>query len=386
MDVDAKGADSVSRENIIDWLQPFPEGVRKMLFAVMDRPDFALRIVEMANHMRREAKGKQQKWEDLAILGRRLAPHDPEICFHSNWALRRKVPRWHFPMLHDEVRNQAFQDGLEHFVDPSAIVFEIGTGSGILAMMAARAGARHVYTCEKESLIADAARENIRKNGYEDRITVIAKKSTDLTVGTDLPEKADMFIAEIVDNQLLGENVLPLMEDAKSRLLKLNAIILPGRIATRGVLVGDGAWTRNCRVGKISGFDLSAMNCLAPSETSVSANRDLADAFCDPVEIFAFDLAHKDAFPAEEKVIKVKIIRDGWIDGFVQWLWLGFGQTIVFENRPPQKSGWHPMLHLFPSPVKVRRGQQFFMTVAHNREHIYVAPYTGTYPGSLSSL
>ncbi len=376
MDFDAKGTDSMSKEKIIDWLQPFPEGVRKMLFAVMDRPDFVLRMVKMANHMKEHAKDKQQKWEDLALLGRRLAPYDPEVCFHSDWALRQKVPRWHFPMVYDELRNQAFRDALEHLMDPSAIVLEIGTGSGILAMMAARAGARHVYTCEMENLIADAARENIRKNSYEDRITVIAKKSTDLVVGTDLPEKADMFVAEIVDNNLLGENVLPLMEDAKNRLLKPDAIILPDRIATLGVLVGDGTWTRNCRVDTISGFDLSAMNRFAPSVTPVFADRDLADAFCDPVELFAFDLAHTDHFPSEKKTVNVKIIRDGRIDGLVQWLWLGFGRTIVFENRPPQKSVWWPILHLFPSPLTVRRGQQFFMNVSHNREHIYVVPDT----------
>jgi type II protein arginine methyltransferase len=338
MNITSTDAEKPDRGQIEEWLQPFPEGVRKMLFAVIDRPDFALRVVKMALHLRQHALNKvPQYWEDLALLGRRLAPRDPEVRFLSERALRTKVPSWHFALVHDQLRNEAFRKALEYFVKPSTIVFEIGTGSGILAMMAARAGARHVYTCEMEGLLAEAAKENIRANGYADRITVIPKRSTDLVLGTDMPHRADLFVAEIVDNFLLGEKVLPFLEDARSRLLKAEAIILPSRIASVGALVGGSTWTRNCRVDDVAGFDLSAMNRLAPCQKTVSGDRELDDVFCAPFELFSFDLAHDNAFPHEKKRIGVEIILNGRVDGLVSWLRLDFYQNSVFENRPPQK-------------------------------------------------
>ena len=113
-------------------------------------------------------------------------------------------------------------------------MFEIGTGTGLLAMLAARAGARHFYTCEAEQPVAEAARDIISRNGLSERITVIAKSAEKIRLVEDLPERADLFVAEIVDNSLLGERVLPLTELARARLLKPGAVLLPRAIAAMG--------------------------------------------------------------------------------------------------------------------------------------------------------
>ena len=80
-------------------------------------------------------------------------------------------------MVRDEARNAAYDAALRRAVTPGMRVLEIGTGSGLLAMMAARAGARHVYTCEVVPQIAQAAREIVARNGYAERITVLDKHS-----------------------------------------------------------------------------------------------------------------------------------------------------------------------------------------------------------------
>src|SRR5262249_45946357 len=53
----------------------------------------------------------------------------------------RTVPRWHFAMLNDSERNDALAVALERVVRPGSHVLDIGSGSGLLAMVAARAGA-----------------------------------------------------------------------------------------------------------------------------------------------------------------------------------------------------------------------------------------------------
>ena len=51
-------------------------------------------------------------------------------------AVNAAVPRWHIPMLQDEARNKAYFDALKLAVKDGALVLDIGTGSGLLSMMA----------------------------------------------------------------------------------------------------------------------------------------------------------------------------------------------------------------------------------------------------------
>lgn len=147
------------------------------------------------------------------------------------------VPRWHFPMLADEVRNRAYANAIAAKVKPGDIVLDIGCGAGLTAMLAACAGAKHVYTCEQQPLIAQRAERVIKQNGLADRITVIPKMSHNLVVGVDLPEPADVVISEIVDTVLLGEGALATLVHAMHFLAKPNARAIPERGTLKAQLV-----------------------------------------------------------------------------------------------------------------------------------------------------
>lgn len=95
----------------------------------------------------------QGRYEDAAkayelILG--LDRDNEEARIGRNRAVRRAVPRWHWEMLHDEERAELYDRAIRRAVasDPGSLVLDIGAGSGLLAMMAARAGARQVVACE----------------------------------------------------------------------------------------------------------------------------------------------------------------------------------------------------------------------------------------------
>ncbi len=150
---------------------------------------------------------------ERAARAAELEPGNAKYAFRRRVLASSAVPDWHFNMMNDEPRNRSFADAIAQRVRPELLVLEIGTGSGLLSMMAARGrdgapGARRVVTCEGNAAIAEAARRIVAANGLSDRISVVAKPSTELVVGVDLPEPADLLIAEIFSVQVTTEGVL----------------------------------------------------------------------------------------------------------------------------------------------------------------------------------
>ncbi|MBL8881212.1 MAG: 50S ribosomal protein L11 methyltransferase, partial [Phycisphaerales bacterium] len=165
------------------------------------------------------------------------ASHLLQAAQHLQQSYQALVPRWHFTMLHDRPRNDAYEQALRSVVCPGQRVLDIGTGSGLLAMMAARAGAAEVVACEAVPLIAEKAREILAANGLADRVRVVAKPSTRLVPGTDLDGPADVLVTEIFDAALIGEGALATFEDAWARLLKADATVIPCAATIRAQLV-----------------------------------------------------------------------------------------------------------------------------------------------------
>lgn len=131
-------------------------------------------------------------------------------------------PVEHARMLHDDRRTGAYISALAQAVRPGDIVLDIGTGSGVLAIAAARAGARRVYAVEASD-IAAVAEQVIVANGLADRVTVIAGWSRQ----TELPEPADLLVSEIIGNEPFEEEILETTLDARLRLLKPSARLVP---------------------------------------------------------------------------------------------------------------------------------------------------------------
>jgi hypothetical protein len=131
----------------------------------------------------------------------------------------------HIRMLNDRLRTTTFLAAIKEVVRPGNVVVDIGTGTGILAIAAAKAGARHVYAIEEGS-IGEAARDMFAANGLADRITLISGKSTRV----ELPERADVLVSEILGNDIFDEQVIEVTRDARARLLKPTGRLVPARL------------------------------------------------------------------------------------------------------------------------------------------------------------
>jgi type I protein arginine methyltransferase len=138
----------------------------------------------------------------------------------------------HVKMLNDKKRTSSYLDRIRKVVRPGDLVLDIGTGTGIYAMAAAHAGARHVYAIEAGP-IARAARALFQVNGLADRITLVRDLSTRIW----LPERADVLISELIGDEPLAERVIGITQDALRRLLKPGARLVPSGIKIFGLPV-----------------------------------------------------------------------------------------------------------------------------------------------------
>jgi Predicted RNA methylase len=344
---------------------------RAFVQAILEKENLPERLAKMALVFRRQ--GQKPDARLLAAAAQGLAPSDHRIRVLTDWLNRHQAPLWHFGIVHDQIRNETYAKAIQHFVKPGMVVFEIGTGTGLLAMLAAQAGAAHVYTCERRPDVAAAAQEIIARNGFADRITVISKDAHAMQLGIDMPERADLFVAEIVDNTLLGEAVLPLTELARAKFLKPEAILLPRVVFAMGYLMGGAGHRQQYRMDTVMGFDMTPFNRFTPIELNAGKGGGNVEPLSEAVELIQFDLS-QDAPPEGSQTVTLTAQRSGTVESLLRWLRLDFGAGIVFENCPPQRSSWDPHLHILPKPCDLEKGDALQFEISHDRDRLYIFP------------
>lgn len=305
-------------------------------------------------------------------------PANPHLRHQLRRLTGALVPFWHIPMLNDAARNAAFESAILQALaaeGPAARLLDIGTGSGLLSLMAARAGATGIVTCESVPLIAETARRIIALNGHAAAITVVAKPSTGLALGHDLPVRADILVSEILSSDLLAEGVLDTFEDAQRRLLRPGARIIPRAAAAIGCLIESPVLANYAGVSRAAGFDVSPFSELAPSRLPVHGRMGQWRRLSPDLELLRLDLTE----PAHDPVIRplsVPILADGLALGMLQWMQFDLAEGIAFANHPEGSAdgGWMPILHAFPHPVRVTAGSDLALVTGHDRSSLIILP------------
>lgn len=310
-------------------------------------------------------KGKARDAFALAEAAVDLAPGDMQVRDLVRDGLAANISPWHVRMLNDETRNRCYARALERIVRPGMQVLEIGSGAGLLALIAARAGAR-VFTCEIDPIVAAAASRIAALNGLAERITVIPKSSRDLRIGEDLPGPSDLLVSELFDDTLFGEDIVAILEDSR-RLLKPGAAVLPRSSELRCALVEHPPGPLQRPLGSVEGFDLSPFNLLAPAR-KLRVNGRRAILRSEPVAALPMDYEASPFGPTRQTVALRSL--GGRVDAFAQWLRIDFGAGIVLENDPFEDSGshWAAPLYPFVQPIETQEGEVIEMN-AHLTGH-----------------
>ena len=294
-------------------------------------------------------------------------PDNREASMGANLALRGLIPRWHFAMLNDMERNYAFEEALREAVTPTTLVLDIGAGSGLLAMLAARSGAPYIVSCEAIRPMAQLASEIVTANGFMERIQIIPRVSLDLKIGRDLPRKADLLVTEIFDCGLLGEAIIPTIRHARQYLLRDGGRMIPQTARVFAALLESEQVHKLNNIQDVCGFNLSLFNRFSTlGYFPVRLNTWCHQMLTEPQEIFSFDFLRDSLLPAE-RCIDFTVTYDGQCHGIVFWFEVDLNDHVSISNNPYNPTThWMQAVQCLLYPVEVTAGQVVSVTAAHD--------------------
>lgn len=260
----------------------------------------------------------------------------------------------HGMMIADKVRTDAYAQALRQAVTPDSVVLDVGTGTGIFAMLACRFGAKRVYAVEPDNSI-QVAREIAAANGLADRIVFIQDLSTRVT----LPERADVIVSDLRGRLPWFELHIPSVIDARERLLAPGGTLIPLRDTLWAAVVGAPELYKRVAAWDDNRYGLEmhhARNMVANSGQSGRPRPEqlLVEQQC----WMELDYTSVKS-PNVSAEISWTAAREGTAHGFIVWFDTLLAEQVGFSNAPGEPeliygNAFFPWLR----PVSLRAGDK----------------------------
>ncbi|KAI8430357.1 hypothetical protein MSG28_000652, partial [Choristoneura fumiferana] len=136
------------------------------------------------------------------------------------------VERWHFRMLNDRFRNEAYHAAIVETVIPGKdSVLDMGTGTGLLAMYANECTPLATTGCEGSDIMAKLAETIMQENLVQD-VVIVNKMSTNMDC-KEIGGRRSLLVTEMFDSGLLGEQVLQSLSHAWNNLIAHSGRVIP---------------------------------------------------------------------------------------------------------------------------------------------------------------
>ena len=278
-------------------------------------------------------------------------------------------------MLKDTSRTLSYQRAIEgnpeDFKDK--IVLDIGCGTGILSIFAARAGAKHVYAIDNAE-VALYAKEIVKANGFEDKITVMKGKMEELEFPFGEGE-VDIIISEWMGYYLLYESMLDCVLWARDKYLnKKTGKMLPDRAQIYVAAIEDSQYKQEKTEfwDNVYGVDMSIMATSLwkdPIVDTVPANAIMSDYCC----ILDIDLVKMDPSEVEfSNFYSLKMQYNDRVHALVTWFDTTFEnltRPVVLTTSPLKKyTHWKQSVFYLDEPIDVRKGDTIYGSIATRKD------------------
>jgi type I protein arginine methyltransferase len=201
---------------------------------------------------------------------------------------------WHAALLNDRVRLAAYERAISATVRPGDVVIDLGAGTGVMGLLACRAGASRVYAIESSGMV-EIVGKIAKANGLEDRIVCLHGASTEI----ELPERADVAIADQAGPFGIGGGLFASFNDARRRFLKPHGRTIPSRIdLSVGLAECPQLWAKvELWDERQLGFDMSALHEVARN-VGYEIHFIPSQLLSETARVLSFDLAGSTAEPS----------------------------------------------------------------------------------------
>lgn len=267
-------------------------------------------------------------------------------------------------MVSDLTRTNAFAAAIKEVVRQGDIVLDVGTGTGILAMLAAKAGAGKVYGVDLTD-IADVARDLARINGLAEKVHFIRDSAGELVLDT----KVDLLISEWLGNAVFVEGMLPAVLAARDNNLASTGRMMPHRVR---VLIapldepllyhaeGPGFWRE-----PIHDLDFSSLQELELSQgRSTQIKIDSATMLAPGKSIIELDLQNASVDDVySECELEFVASRDGVLNGFCIWFEADLSPSVTLDTGPLSPDTHWAQIYVSFVPQLVRAGERLEVSV-----------------------
>ena len=257
----------------------------------------------------------------------------------------------HRNLLLDSRTQDIFHKAIMANVKPGDVVLDMGTGTGIHAVWAAKAGAKKVYAVDASPVIA-TAEEVAEQNGVADRIEFVYGKFRDV----ELPEKVDVIIANLGFQGAIDE-----MPFAAERWLKPEGIMLPTEVEVGFAPVECERLHEelvNYWGEKPYGLDVSPLRKYATNLTHYNY-MDEDELIAEGHTIPVFNLREEASMRKEHLEFTAR--RDGTVHGLIAWYSFRMPGGDEFSTRPPIKVSpdiWIQTYLPIDEPLQVNKGDK----------------------------
>ncbi|XP_061078228.1 protein arginine N-methyltransferase 3 [Conger conger] len=269
----------------------------------------------------------------------------------------------HEEMLKDKVRTESYRDFayLNPDVFRGKVVLDVGCGTGILSMFAARSGARKVIAVDQSDIVYQAM-DIVRSNNLQEVITLIKGRIEDV----DLPvEKVDVIISEWMGYFLLFESMLDSVLYARDRYLADGGSVYPDSCSLSLAAVGDERRHRE-RIAfwdDVYGFGMACMKRAVVPEAAVEV-LDSGTLISDPAVVRTIDCNAVCVSELEfETDFCLKITHNTLCTAIVGYFDIFFDKNcenkVTFSTGPQcTKTHWKQTVFLLENPIPVQTGEE----------------------------